>query len=382
MIILLAGGLLTLIILAFLVWPLIRGSEPDAAADREVAIYEDQLAEVSRDLERGVVNEDQAKAARTEIERRLLAALRRREEIRGAPSRAGRLAMVAALAATPLIAILLYLNLGSMESLGASRLQPSASPERAQEQIAAEERHPELMSQIAGLEERLANEPEDIDGQALLARTYARIGEYEKALDAYQTVNRLSEGRDPQLAGEMAEVMVIANDGMVTENARQIFALIAEDFPNDPQSTYYLALHKAQNGDEAGAVSDLMALRETAEPGAPWRPAVDRLLADLSPDAPSIPAPTAPVQPARGPTAEQMAAAQDMTPEQQAQMIEGMVSGLAARLEENPDDIEGWKRLARAYVVLERPEDAEKAYREVLKRDPQDPAARAFLDNR
>ena len=320
--------------------------------------------------------------SRVQPNSRLLGALRRREETHGSTTRAGRLAVVAAMAAIPLAAILLYLDLGSMDAIGISRPVPTTSPERAQEQMAAQEQHPELMSQIASLEERLANEPEDMEGYALLARTYARIGDYEKALDAYQTVNRLSEGRDPQLAGEMAEVMVIANDGMVTESARQIFALIAEDFPNDPQSTYYLALYKAQNGDEPGAVADLMALRDSTEPGAGWLPAVNRLLADLSPDAPSIPSPPATTpQPTRGPTAEQMAAAQSMTPEQQEQMIEGMVSGLAARLEENPENVEGWKQLARAYEVLGRTEDAADAHREVLKRDPDDPAARAFLEN-
>lgn len=45
-------------------------------------------------------------------------------------------------------------------------------------------------------------------------------------------------------------------------------------------------------------------------------------------------------------------AAQSMTPEQQAQMIEGMVAGLAAKLEAEPDDMEGWARLIRARAVM------------------------------
>ena len=39
-------------------------------------------------------------------------------------------------------------------------------------------------------------------------------------------------------------------------------------------------------------------------------------------------------------------------------MIRGMVERLAARLEQNPGDKEGWARLARAYEVLG---DADKA---------------------
>ncbi|MEO0608681.1 MAG: hypothetical protein AAFY82_10655, partial [Pseudomonadota bacterium] len=59
---------------------------------------------------------------------------------------------------------------------------------------------------------------------------------------------------------------------------------------------------------------------------------------------------TLPVAPALDPEA--AAAIQSMSPEAQAQMIEGMVQGLAARLADNPNDIEGWQRLIRARLVM------------------------------
>ena len=39
-------------------------------------------------------------------------------------------------------------------------------------------------------------------------------------------------------------------------------------------------------------------------------------------------------------------------------MIEGMVQGLADRLQDNPDDLEGWLMLMRSYSVLGKPEKA------------------------
>ena len=59
-----------------------------------------------------------------------------------------------------------------------------------------------------------------------------------------------------------------------------------------------------------------------------------------------------------GPTADDVAAAADMSPEERMEMIRGMVEGLAARLEENPDDAQGWRRLARSYAVLGEAEKA------------------------
>jgi cytochrome c-type biogenesis protein CcmH/NrfG len=64
------------------------------------------------------------------------------------------------------------------------------------------------------------------------------------------------------------------------------------------------------------------------------------------------------------PTRGQIAAAREMTPEARREMIEGMVSRLAARLRENPKDLAGWLRLGRAYGVLGRRLDALKAYAE------------------
>jgi cytochrome c-type biogenesis protein CcmH len=48
------------------------------------------------------------------------------------------------------------------------------------------------------------------------------------------------------------------------------------------------------------------------------------------------------------------------------QMIRGMVDGLAQRLEENPEDLDGWLRLARAYSVLGRRAEAVAALESAL----------------
>lgn len=69
---------------------------------------------------------------------------------------------------------------------------------------------------------------------------------------------------------------------------------------------------------------------------------------------------------ARGPTPEQMADAQNMSPEDRQAMIEGMVTQLADRLKENPGDVAGWTQLARSYGVLGRLEEARDALAEAV----------------
>ena len=82
-----------------------------------------------------------------------------------------------------------------------------------------------------------------------------------------------------------------------------------------------------------------------------------------------------PVAQARGPTAADMRRAANMSPQERAQMIRGMVEGLAARLKENPNDFAGWMRLGRAWSVLRQWTKAAAAYRQALRVKPKDPAA-------
>jgi cytochrome c-type biogenesis protein CcmH len=363
-----------LAVAAFLYLPFLRHRDRDVDPNREMAIYEDQLAEVERDRDRGVLTDDQAAAARLEIERRLLKAGRQKASMTSTRSRAGRFATTLAIAAVPFMAGGIYLGLGSPDqpaSPFAERQQAEAAPSTLTPGMAAGT-HPEMEDRIAALEERLANAPDDVEGQALLARSYAAVGNYDAALRRYEIANRLTEGRERRLAGEYAEILVLTNDGMVPDTAAEIFRLILTDFPNDPQATYYTALWTAQNGDVQAAAARLRDLLADAPQGAPWAPAVSGLLAELDPQAEGAPR--------RGPTPTDMAAAAEMSEADRQAMIAGMVASLEARLEDTPDDLAGWRQMARAYEVLGRTDDAVRAYGEVLRLAPNDPAARARRD--
>ncbi len=74
-----------------------------------------------------------------------------------------------------------------------------------------------------------------------------------------------------------------------------------------------------------------------------------------------------------GPSQDEIAAAGEMAPEDRQAMVRGMVEGLAARLETNPDDREGWLRLARSYEVLGEYGNALEALASAAQRFPNDP---------
>src|SRR3954471_7344316 len=94
-------------------WPLGR-SRPVQYEGTESTVYKDQLAEIERDVAAGLIGAGEAEAARVEIGRRLLAADDAERALpAGSNVRLRRGVAVAALVGLPLIAVAVYLPLGS-----------------------------------------------------------------------------------------------------------------------------------------------------------------------------------------------------------------------------------------------------------------------------
>jgi len=202
----------------------------------------------------------------------------------------------------------------------------------------------DLAAGAASLTAQLAQQPADADGWVLLARSYARLERYAEAQGAMAKALALRPD-DTALHAQLGEILVLGADGVVTAAAEAEFAKA----PADPRARYYRGLGLAQKGDAEGARHALQALLDDSAPDAPWRQGVIDALADLG-----APPPTA----APGPSAADVSAAAVLPPTDQQAMIRGMVERLAQRLEEHPDDPEGWDRLAHSYEVLGEPEKA------------------------
>jgi cytochrome c-type biogenesis protein CcmH len=179
----------------------------------------------------------------------------------------------------------------------------------------------------------------------------ASLQRFDESREAYRRAIAFKPD-EPQLHAELGEVIVLAAEGTVTPAAEAEFAKSG----NDPRARFYSAEAALQHGDAAAAKTGLQALLADAPADAPWRKVVAALLAEIAPDESQASAKT----PA-GPTAQDIAAARSMSPEERQAVIRSMVERLAARLEQQPDDKEGWARLAHAYDVLGEADKAKAA---------------------
>ena len=244
---------------------------------------------------------------------------------------------------------------------------------------------------IVGEEARAAFERAlERDPTEARARFYAGLaklqgGEREAALDAWVDLIEDTPADAPWLPDLRQQAAALATDlgldparalpaGPAAANGTDARAaavrmeaeLVAN--PKDYQGWIRLAKAWAQLGDRARA-GDALARGAQAYPGAPFvQQQLQAAAAELGiePDDSAT---------ARGPTAEQMAAAETMSPEQRQDMVRSMVDGLAAKLEQQPDDIEGWRMLGRSWAVLGDPAKSADAYAQVARRLPDDLAS-------
>ena len=375
------AAVLTAGVLLLLVPPLLRsaGSGPDREEfDREV--YRDQLDELERDRARGLINDAQAEAAKAEIARRMLATAEKGSKGGAAvtPRSARVLAVLLALV-LPVGALAVYGSVGRPDLPA----QPLASRNLEQERGGPPK---SVLAAMDKLKAQLAENPNDLQGWLILGQAYVKMNRNAEAADALRHAVALNKD-DAEVQGLFGETLVSANDGMVPEEAVAAFDAVLAKEPKDPRARFFAALARFQAGDQQGALDRWSALMAESPADAPWVPVVRDQIREAAVALNLDPAKVTP-QPLPPERREQAAQEQQAAPNAQAngqgnaaagaqgngagqdEMIRGMVANLAARLEADPSDVDGWLKLARSYGVLGETTKALDAARKARERAP------------
>lgn len=332
-----------------------RSEASDAPELHDIEVYRDQLTEVDRDLADGLVEPVQAEVAKTEISRRLLAAARKSEtaEAEGKLARNRGLRRAAAIVVAlfmPMAALTAYLELGRP---GMPQLPLSA-------RLQADPQTNDIALLIARAEQHLSDNPEDGRGWDVLGPIYLRTGRYEESATAFKKAISIL-GPSPTRLASLGEALFSAAGGIVTEEASLAFQTARELDSTDPRPQFFLAVALAQSGKTTEARAAFSGMLETAPADAPWIPAVQSQLAALQTDAGTSPLSGAGAAAPGNPTAADIAAAQNMSPQDRQAMIASMIDGLEAKLADNPNNVAGWLRLVRSLVVTGNSDKAQAA---------------------
>lgn len=362
-------ALMTAVAIFAVLWPLSREQQTAGAGGQEVEVYRDQLEEIERDRKAGLIGDSDAEAARVEISRRLLAAADSSGKPGSSPSSSPspvwrrRAAALIALLVLPALSAALYITHGSPQAPGA----PLAG------RLNAPLENRSIESMVAQVEAHLEKNPNDGQGWQVVAPVYMRMGRFSDAVRARaQTIRLLGSNADRE--ADLGEAQVAAANGVVTADAKATFERALNADAGNLKAQYFTALAAEQDGRPEDAARIWRVMLERAPPNAPFRTLIQQSLARVDPKAaeeksaetkPGDSKSAAAIEPKAaqpGPSQEDMAAAQQMTPEQRQEMIRGMVDRLAERLKTDSSDFEGWLRLVRAYAVMGDRDKAREAF--------------------
>jgi cytochrome c-type biogenesis protein CcmH len=310
-----------------------RASSSENWGASEIEAYKLQLQELDREEERGTLGREEAQQTRAEVSRRLLRASRQSLGASQKKSKVlnGAIAFVAVAAMVSLGSIGTYVYYG----------KPDIPDQPLEARLNAPLGEQSLDVQVANMERRLRQNPADAAGWAALASIYFKSGLFEKAADTFQRAIDAGGENESMLLG-LAESLTFANDGFISEQAAQALKAALKRNPDSTRARFWSALLAEQDGKKADAAKiyrDLLA----AKIHPTLRNIVTQRLAALTAVADNGSA-----------TEERKAAAEDAVVErgEEQKMIRGMVERLAARLEKDKSDLQGWLMLIRSYAVL------------------------------
>ncbi|ARJ66716.1 c-type cytochrome biogenesis protein CcmI [Magnetospirillum sp. ME-1] len=251
---------------------------PAAAAARseyDLMVYKDQLGEIARDVERGLMTADQAEAARTEIQRRMLAAAEGEKGEKTAAVKAGKKTPIVIALLLPLLALVLYLPLGAPE------LSDRPYAGRAAQIAEMQEKTATIQAMVARLAERLRQDPSDGKGWAMLGRSYRALGLADEAKDAYRNAVTLLPD-DTQSRIELAIMLLEEAEGdTLPAEAITLLEQVLALNPDQPDALYFTGLSAAMKGETARAKARWNRLLMVLPADSPARAQVEKDMAKL-----------------------------------------------------------------------------------------------------
>ena len=243
------AAVLIAIALAFVLPPLLQRATDESATDDQeanVAVYRDQLSELETDMQNGVVSPEQYRLDRDEIERRLLSDVSARDKPQGKspkPAPAGHGVAYALALGIPVIAIGFYFRVGTPDAMsisGAASVPAAARNAQAPGQPSqpgadggmTQER---MEANVAALAKRLEQNPGDVQGWTMLARSYTMLRKFNEASGAYARATALKTD-DPDLWADYALAMTMANGQQVQGKPMELVDKALKLDPDNPKA--------------------------------------------------------------------------------------------------------------------------------------------------
>ena len=343
---------------------------------RDVDVYAEQLRGLERDLAKGVLRDEEFAAMRAEIGRRMISAARASGH---QPNPSAQDRGLWAFAGGSILACLLgaglYSQIGApsvpdspiaeryaqSETLKANRLTQETAEARAPANDTATD--PDYVQLVTELRAALEARPGDIQGHELLAKAESRLGNFASA---HQAQARVLELKSAEATADewyaYAELLIMAADTYISREAETALREALRRDPNHKLALFRMGMYFDAIGRPDRTFGIWRKLLEAGPETAPYIPLIRRTITDLAQIAGVTYDPPA----VKGPSAEDMQSAAEMSAEDRSAMIASMVTGLADRLATEGGPAPDWAQLIVAYGVLGETTSAREIFDEAV----------------
>jgi cytochrome c-type biogenesis protein CcmH len=243
---------LMLVAALLLLLPALLGRKSVRDLDRNqqnVAIARERLKELESEYGRGSINELDYEQAKQELEQALLIDVDESQPTSAALStESTRVSLAWVALGVPLLAVLLYLQLGTPAAL-----EPQVQAAAPQQGHAGGDTEATMEQLVAGLAAKLEQEPENPEGWFMLGRSYVSMGRFAEAAAAFERVLQ-QVGDNPDVMFRYADALAMAQGGTIAGKPFEIIKQALQLKPDDPTGLWLAGLGYEEQGEYEKAV--------------------------------------------------------------------------------------------------------------------------------
>jgi cytochrome c-type biogenesis protein CcmH len=249
--------LLIVAVLLFLLPPLWQGGKSKNVIERKdlnILVYKDQLVELETDLKNGNITQDQFDLAQSDLERSLLQDVEGETDVVEAKSDSGKYAAIVIAIVVPLAAISMYTTLGEGKR--------GFDPENFRPGMTTEGHEGTLEQQVRKLQNHVQENPEDLEGWVMLARSYYFLKQYQAASDAFARTVAMTGEQNPGLLADYADALAMASGRNMAGKPYDLVKKALTMDPNHQKSLWLAATATYQSKDYKTTLEHWLTLRK------------------------------------------------------------------------------------------------------------------------
>lgn len=275
----LIAALLLLISLFVILLTLLKTYDDDDVIEEDSSdLYQQHLAEIEQDIENGILGGTEAKKIKEELQLSFLNQTNNKtEHPLKTKSGSSTSTAIILLLLTPVFAIAMYQYLGQPQLIKEAELLTEFHNASTKEEKLAS-----IDKMLTQLEQRMINNPDDIDGWLMLTNSYTALERYPDALRAVNNLYRL-RSEDPTVMLRYAEILSMTNDGVFAGRPTELINEALRLDPENPNGLWFAGLAANERGEIDKAVEYWQQLIPKFEDGSEQQQQVKKFIQIISP---------------------------------------------------------------------------------------------------